>query len=340
MIGAPRFYAEGFGSPAVALEELLAERLPRPLRALTRKSALTRGIALGVLARRGCRVAVIRRQRGSLPALLVAGLPPASRSIFVLELIRRPRPRAAGRRALWWLWWRLVERPALRRGMAAAQVMTAWEHDEYAAHYALDSARIHHVAWALCETGRSEPAPIRGAAGIVFSSGRTATDWETLFAAADESGWRLVVVCSRKDLARVGALAAKVGAEVHSELPWAEHDRLLRGADVCAIALTDRGLSSGHARLMSAVEAGVPVVATSVRSLEGYTVPGETAIVVEPGDPVRLRDAIDGLLADPDLRLALRDAARERASRWTYAAYFSRLRSLIEQPRRDDQAGG
>lgn len=329
MIAAPEFYARRLGPPFVSHEKALDTRLPRPLRLAAARSGLVRGLALGWLARRGVGVAVIRRERGSLPALWVCALPPVRRSVFVLELIRRPLPPSRWRRWLYGIWWRLVETPALRRGASGAQVMTVWERDEYAAHYGLDRALVEHVPWAWSEGEEREPAPIRDSASEVFCSGRTACDWETLFAAATGSSWRLVVVCSQKDAPRVRVLAAAREAEVHVEIPWEVHDRLLRSAAVCVLAIEDRGLSAGHVRLMAAVEAGVPVVATDVRSLEGYAVAGETAVLVPAAAPRELRERVDGLLADPDGRRRIRDAALERARGWTYADYFERIRAVV-----------
>jgi hypothetical protein len=331
MIAAPRFYAEHLGEPFADPERVLAQSLPRPLAWLARRSALIRGVALGWLARRGAAgVVVIRRQRGTLPALAICALAPPRRAIYVCELNRRPLPGSRGRRALYRAWWKLVEAPLLRRGMAGGQVMTAWEREEYAAHYGLEPARIEHLPWPLREGGDRPPVEVSAGDRGVFSSGRTACDWETLFAAAAGAGWELVVVCSRADEARVRELAAgEAGAVVHVELPWAEHERLLRAGAVCVISIADRGLSAGQVRLMSAVEAGVAVVATDVRALDGYTVAGETALRVPPADAAALRAAVDELLADPQRRLALRDAARARADRWTYEQYFKALRALI-----------
>jgi hypothetical protein len=288
-----------------------------------------RGLALGWLARRGQRVAVIRRERGTLPALLVCALPPARRCVFVLELIRRPLPRTAWRRVLYRIWWRAIENPALRRGMDAGQVMTSWERDAYADHYGLDRLRLHHVPWPWAEGGDRPPAAIEPGSRAVFSSGRTACDWPTLFRAAAGRDWDLVVACAAGDAGEVRRLAEPVGARVEVEVPWDVHDRLLREAQVCAIALSDRGLSAGHVRLMSAVEAGVAVVCSEVPALEGYTVAGETAELVPAGDAPALAARVDELLADPDRREALRERARSRGAEWTYRDYFARLRELI-----------
>jgi hypothetical protein len=335
---APDFYAERLGEPFVSHRDLLRARLPRPLHGLVSRPGLLQGIALGWLARRGNGVAVIRRERGSLPALLVCALPPARRRVFVLELIRRPLPLTAWRRVLYRVWWHGIENPAIRRGMAAAQVMTEWERQEYADHYGIDRAGVHHVPWPLCEHPGGSPEAVDDGADAVFASGRTACDWETLFAAASGGGWSLTVVCSGRDQGRVRALAAGGGAEVHVEIPWAEHDRLLRAAAICAIPIEDRGLSAGHVRLMTAVEAGIPVVATEVRSLDGYLVPGETAVVVPAADSEAMRAAIEGLLADPDRRRRIRDAALVRARAWTYADYFARIATLILGDREIDPA--
>lgn len=332
MIAAPRFYAEHLGPPFTAIEDALAARVWRPLAMGCARSGLLRGLVVGVRARRGAGAAVIRRERGTLPALAVCALPPARPAIFVLELIRRPPPRSAWRRSLYRVWWRAIECPLLQRGMAAGQVMTEWEAQEYSRHYGLDPRRLDHIPWPLREGGERPPEPIDDArATRVFASGRTACDWETLFAAAAGSEWDLVVACSARDAGRVRALAVATAAAVHVEVPWDEHDRMLRESAVFVLAISDRGLSAGHVRLMAAVEAGIAVVASDIRSLDEYAVDGETAVLVPAADPVALRSSVDGLLADPGRRRVLRDEARARADRWSYADYFPALRGAISR---------
>lgn len=330
MIAAPGFYAERLGEPYVEFTRALELAAPgRLVRAVSRRPLL-RGVALGLLARRGgFGLIAIRGEPGTLAALAICALPPARPVVFVCELLQRPRSASPLRRAARGLWTRILERPALRRGMAAAQLMTKWELDEYAAD-GLDPARLHLIRWPLREGGDAPPAPVEPGSRRVFSSGRTACDWPTLFAAARGAGWQLSVACSRADADRVRELATGVEAvDVEVELPWDEHDRRLRESAVYVIAIADRGISAGQVRLMSAVEAGVPVVATKARSLDEYVVAGETAVVVTPGNPRALREAVEALLSDPDRRLELRDRARDHADAWTYREYFATLREAI-----------
>jgi hypothetical protein len=336
MIAAPRFYAEHLGAPYVSLEEAVTVAFPRIGRLLATRPRL-RGLALGLGARhRRLGLMVIRGEAGTLPALAACALPPARPGVFVAELLRRPAPESGPKRIVRAVWTRLVERTLLRRGMTGAQVMTAWERDEYATAYGLDPGRLHLVRWPLREGGDAEPAPIEPGSRQVFSSGRTACDWETLAAAARGAGWDLSIACSQADADRVRGLIGGVeSAAVEVELPWAEHDRRLRASAVYVIAIADRGLSAGQVRLMSAVEAGVPVVATRARSLAEYIEEGETAVVVEPANPQALREAVDGLLSDPDRRKQQRDRARDRGAESTYTHYFDRLRAVTGEVFRD-----
>ncbi len=80
---------------------------------------------------------------------------------------------------------------------------------------------------------------------------------------------------------------------------------------------------------------GRPVVATAVGGLLDAVEDGVTGVLVEPGDPAALREAIAGLLADERRRSHLGAAARLRA-----AAVFSRERVGGEWHRVYDEARG
>jgi glycosyltransferase involved in cell wall biosynthesis len=162
----------------------------------------------------------------------------------------------------------------------------------------------------------------------VLSSGRAGSDWETLFAAAAETRWSLTVICAEADASRVRRLAGD-GDNVFTELSRAEHDAHLHTSDVYVMAMSELGVSAGHVRLMSAVEAGVPVVASEIDALEEYVVQGETALLVPPGDAHALRRTVDRLLQDPGERRRLRAAALAQARTWTYDEYFNEIRALI-----------
>jgi glycosyltransferase involved in cell wall biosynthesis len=58
---------------------------------------------------------------------------------------------------------------------------------------------------------------------------------------------------------------------------------------------------------------GRPVVATAVGGLRDLVLDGQTGLLVPPRDPAALREALERLLDDGELRVRLGRAARERA---------------------------
>lgn len=58
---------------------------------------------------------------------------------------------------------------------------------------------------------------------------------------------------------------------------------------------------------------GVPSVASDLGGPRELVVPGETGLLVQPGDPDALAAALAGLLADPACLRALGEAAYRRA---------------------------
>lgn len=126
-IPAPDWYAEMAGPPFAPLSTSWEHGLA--VRALARLGPVGRGLAVGILARRGPGAVLIKGAKGTTAALVAAALPPRRRRIVLIEFLRRPLPRNPAKRVLYRLWWGLVERTLVRRAMAGAQVMTSWERE-------------------------------------------------------------------------------------------------------------------------------------------------------------------------------------------------------------------
>lgn len=85
---------------------------------------------------------------------------------------------------------------------------------------------------------------------------------------------------------------------------------LLPAFDVFALPSRYEGLPCA---IVEAMRCGVPVVATSVNSVPDLVVPGRSGVLVPPGRPDVMADALDGLLDDPDLADRLAQGGRELA---------------------------
>ncbi|MGA7933137.1 MAG: glycosyltransferase family 1 protein [Kovacikia sp.] len=94
---------------------------------------------------------------------------------------------------------------------------------------------------------------------------------------------------------------------------------------------------------IEAMACGTPVVASDVGGLQFTVVPEETGLLAPPKDTAAFAEAIDRILADPDWRNQLGQAARKRVqSKFSWdgvAAQLSQLYThLLEQPTVDKPA--
>jgi glycosyltransferase involved in cell wall biosynthesis len=88
-------------------------------------------------------------------------------------------------------------------------------------------------------------------------------------------------------------------------------ERFLRAMDVFALTSRTEGMPLS---ILEAWAAGVPVVASRVGGIPGLVEHGRTGLLVDPGDPQALANALAGLLGDPSLAGRITDAARSRVS--------------------------
>ena len=158
-----------------------------------------------------------------------------------------------------------------------------------------------------------------------------------------ERGWPVELLLAGEDSLLAGAVsvadalreqAAPLGDRVRfvgrSDTPVA----LARGFDigVCASDPFNEGIPNS---LIEPMACGKPVVATDVDQVSELVVDGENGFLVPPGDARALADALEKLLADPELRAAMGAAARrtiEASFSFTAAvdAYRTLYRELLD----------
>ncbi|HRT05049.1 MAG TPA: glycosyltransferase family 4 protein [Kiritimatiellia bacterium] len=160
----------------------------------------------------------------------------------------------------------------------------------------------------------AEPQAVAENDGSVLSIGRTLRDLDALVAAARRVAAPFVVVAGAAD-----RLPEPLPANVRvlRDVPLAESHALLRRAAVVAIPLLPAERSTGQVVLFEAMALGKPVVATRAVGTVDYVRDGENGLLVAPGDPAALADAIQRLLQNPDLARHLAATALEDCrTRW------------------------
>jgi glycosyltransferase involved in cell wall biosynthesis len=101
----------------------------------------------------------------------------------------------------------------------------------------------------------------------------------------------------------------------------------LQHADVFALPSVEEG--SGSVSLLEALQAGAAVVASRLDGLPEDVTDGESALLVEPGDPISLAASLARLCTDAALRQRVSQAARGRyLERFSARAFAADLSSI------------
>jgi phosphatidyl-myo-inositol alpha-mannosyltransferase len=138
-------------------------------------------------------------------------------------------------------------------------------------------------------------------------------------------------------LTLVGASPAEIapmllddrGVRALGKVPEEQKLAELASAEVlCAPSL--RGESFGMV-LTEAFAASTPVVASDIPGYRDVARDGVDGLLVPPGDALALAEALRALALDPDRRLAMATAARERAERFSWSQVAEEVADVYEQ---------
>lgn len=126
--------------------------------------------------------------------------------------------------------------------------------------------------------------------------------------------------------------------EMIPRLTYLELRDLYAGASVVVVPLHDMDHASGITAIFEGMAMGLPVIASNIATSRDYLIHGETGWLVPPGDPAALRQAIEELSGNAQLRERLGGQARlaieDKYSATAFARRFSeRLRDVAETVR-------
>lgn len=123
----------------------------------------------------------------------------------------------------------------------------------------------------------------------ILCIGKNLTHWDELYEAYKKSGVNL-------KLKLVGGydekLDGKDNVELYPFIPIKELVKLINGAKFCVLPLKNVKFSFGQTRLLQQMSMGKCVIASNIRSFEGYIEDGVTGFTYEPGDTDKLSDLI------------------------------------------------
>lgn len=263
--------------------------------------------------REACRQAIaLARDTGGV--LVTHGVP-AALACATLQRLSRARARHVA-----WSW-HLPTTPRRRDRWHARLVVGAvdafvvhsrleaeWQHGLFG----IPPRKLEVVPWPYEEgDALSLAAPPPAPAEYACMIGASDRDLATLFAAMERLPDVPLVIAVRPE--NLEGLRPPPNVQVHLRLPKPQAWSLVAGCKVFVLPLGSRSARTGHSCLVQAMAFGRPVVTTDSLGLWEYVRPGETALVVPPGDPERLAEALRTLWTDAAWAAAIGDAGRELA---------------------------
>lgn len=147
----------------------------------------------------------------------------------------------------------------------------------------------------------------------------------------DGVAYRLVVVGGGAGAIGLRRGAARLGiaplVEWRGPLP---HDAALAAMEAFDVAVLPGTLASGTPmKLVEYAAMGRPIVAPDLPNVRAMLPDGERAVLVAPGDPVALAEAVAALAAAPDRARRLGEAARRWAAGRTWEAMARRVVRVV-----------
>jgi glycosyltransferase involved in cell wall biosynthesis len=164
----------------------------------------------------------------------------------------------------------------------------------------------------------------------ILAVGNEQRDYDTLLAAVEGTGRKLVIVSSSPWSYSKPVVRQNPNVMALRGIPYDHLRTLYAGARLVVVPLKPVDYAAGANSLLEAMAMAKPVIVSRTCGLTGYVRDGETAVQVSPGRPRELRQAISSLWDRPERRQALGDLARQEVvDGMNIDCYASRIAAIM-----------
>jgi glycosyltransferase involved in cell wall biosynthesis len=205
-----------------------------------------------------------------------------------------------------------TERRAIARCLEAVDRLIVYSSNQFEAlrAFGVDTDRVRFVPFGIDHRyfrPVAEPATVTS--GLVVAAGRDpGRDYATLLEAVRDSDLAVKVMCEPFNLKW---LDVPDNVEVAGFLALTDYRRVLSEAAAVVIPTVSLSYPGGQSVLLHAMALGRCCVVTDSPGLRDYVQPEVTALIVPPGRPDALREAIERAVNDVPLRIQIGTAARQ-----------------------------
>jgi glycosyltransferase involved in cell wall biosynthesis len=208
-------------------------------------------------------------------------------------------------------------------------VFSNFEKTLYSNHFGIPETRFEMIPWRVHDP-RERIGTIEQETAAVCAVGSQGRDYATLFDAMRRLPHiPLILVASSQNLK---GLHPPPNVEVRQDVSLAEAEDVIRRSRFVIVPLLNSRTACGHVTLVFAMFNERAVVVTDSAGIADYVFPGRNGVLVRPGDPAALAQAVEDLWNSPDKARRLGEAGREFAlSQCLESQTVAYVRQLAEQ---------
>jgi len=220
---------------------------------------------------------------------------------------------------------RLIQR-ILLSSMDVIFVSSSDEVKKYEQRFKLAPGRFRFIHF---HTNIIEPEIMRNQDGYILSAGKTGRDYSTLAEAVKDLPIDLVVISDRKS---INGVKFPNNTRIFNDILWEDYLILLKNCQFVVVPLQDLVKSTGQVVILEAMALGKPVIASETVGTKDYIKTNDTGILIPPGEPFLLRQAIVSLLDDEDLQKQIAQNAIEFVEKnCTFEIYVEKILHTAEK---------
>lgn len=198
------------------------------------------------------------------------------------------------------------------------------ERARYQEYFGIDADLIDFLPWVMDTPRFSEPALVSGK--YICAVGGEGRDYNTLVEAVRHAPHIDTIIVTRAYNAPRGSLPRNV--VLHTEMCELDFWNVVKHSHAVVVPLRDDQTHCGHITLVGALQLERPIVASESRGIDDYVEHDVNALIVRPGDPAVLCQAIERMWNDLELYERLRQTIIEgRKSERTKMAWTDYFRS-------------
>jgi glycosyltransferase involved in cell wall biosynthesis len=164
----------------------------------------------------------------------------------------------------------------------------------------------------------------------IFTGGQSYRDFPTIIEAVRDMDIELKVLAFYPDRVKASVNSIPPNCNIYQSIKTEYYLGVMNECLFVAVPL----LKNSHAGITTIVQAmtlGKVVITTAGASVDDYVTDGVDGFLIPEGDIAKVREVMQKLILNPELRQTMEKATLKRAETYTYQGYVNRVQTIVQE---------